>query len=444
MRLDRPLSDGRTPLVSAVMGIVWAVMFAAALGYVARFGSPVPIGDDMGVVGRLGQPDPITAKWLWSQYVVHRLPLPRLLYVGIIAVTHDVRAVMFVNVCLLSAVALAMIAAARHLRGRASYADAFFPLVWLSWGNAKNLLSPFSFTFVLPTVLSCAILLVILRARQPLGWRPALGVGLALLSLPLCGGPGVTQAPALALGLILAGVFSLRSGDRGRRRGGLAMLLFGVATVVLVAAYLVGLELPGGGNADIASILATVPKFVTLSVGPAASTLWPTSGVLVLGSLVVTAVILVRALRRDATERLRVAAVLTVFAALLCMALAIGLKARHADSGFSLRYITLPAPFLCAAYLTWCKYAPRRLGAVLCSLWCLLLLAATPDDVERGLVRGREHSQAMERLSADARAGATIEELAARHWEGLFPTEERFRLMLLEVRRAGFAPFRRE
>ena len=52
----------------------------------------------------------------------------------------DLRAGMYAQVVVLSAVAAATIAAARRLRGWPSWLDALFPLLWLSWGNAMNLL----------------------------------------------------------------------------------------------------------------------------------------------------------------------------------------------------------------------------------------------------------------------------------------------------------------
>ena len=41
-------------------------------------------------------------------------------------------------------------------------------------------------------------------------------------------------------------------------------------------------------------------------------------------------------------------------------------------------------------------------------------------------------------------AGATTEELAERHWEGLYPDEDMYRQRLDLLRRIGFAPFQDE
>ena len=71
--------------------------------------------------------------WLWSEHNGHRIPLPRLVLLGIYGATgSDFRAGMYFNVLVLSFLALVMIQTAAAQRGYVSYTDAFFAVVLLS------------------------------------------------------------------------------------------------------------------------------------------------------------------------------------------------------------------------------------------------------------------------------------------------------------------------
>ena len=61
-------------------------MFVALLALVARFGSNVPSWDEWDLVPALTGNQPVSAEWLWSQHNEHRVPLPRLVLLGLDAV----------------------------------------------------------------------------------------------------------------------------------------------------------------------------------------------------------------------------------------------------------------------------------------------------------------------------------------------------------------------
>ena len=106
--------------------------------------------------------EPDLPRWLWSQNSEHRLPLPRLVNLALLRATGDFRSTMVFDTLALAAVAAGMILVARRFRdGRTSLADAFFPLLLLHLGNWDNLVWAWQIQFVLPTVLACALLLVI-------------------------------------------------------------------------------------------------------------------------------------------------------------------------------------------------------------------------------------------------------------------------------------------
>src|SRR5690349_3755294 len=170
--------------------LVWLGLLIRAHVFIAANAARFPIADDVAVFG-LAQPlGDFSWESLWALHNEHRVPLPRRVLHALSEGTGDLRAVMYRELELLGLVALAMILCARRLRGRASFADVFFPLVWLHVGNAENLLSSWQMVETLQVALVSALLLVALSSARPL-----LGGGFALL-LPLCGGVGILQLPA--------------------------------------------------------------------------------------------------------------------------------------------------------------------------------------------------------------------------------------------------------
>src|SRR3954471_11189852 len=123
------MSASRSRAGAAVAWGAWAVMLAAVICFVARYASNVPSWDDWDMIPTLTRNQPVTWEWLWSQHNEHRVPLPRLIFLGLDRLTViDMRVTMYFDVLLMAALAAAMIVAAARLRGRSSASDAFFPL----------------------------------------------------------------------------------------------------------------------------------------------------------------------------------------------------------------------------------------------------------------------------------------------------------------------------
>ena len=68
----------------------------------------------------------MTVSWLWSQHNEHRIPLPRLLMLGIYRLKPDFRVPMFVNVFLM-AVLSALLKAQGLVQHRAAFS---YRIVW--------------------------------------------------------------------------------------------------------------------------------------------------------------------------------------------------------------------------------------------------------------------------------------------------------------------------
>src|SRR5262249_26994855 len=145
---------------------------------------------------------------------------------------NDFRTGRIVYVVILGAVALALIGAARRLRGWVGYTDAFFPLA-LFWGDYSNFLWCWQLALAIPAALACVVLVIIVRNRDRVAPAAAVIAGVCLLLMPLCGAPGVAYVPALALWLGYTGVGLWRSHHaRDKASGALIWALTAAALVV--------------------------------------------------------------------------------------------------------------------------------------------------------------------------------------------------------------------
>src|SRR5213593_1905318 len=133
------MSTLQSRISSVLPWATWAFMRLAGLLFVAHYGSNVPSWDDWDMVPTLTHNQPVTWEWLWSQHNEHRVPVPRLAFLGLIHLTTlDFRVPMFFNFLAMAALAAAMTVVVRRLRGTPSLSDVFFPLATLNIGQAAN------------------------------------------------------------------------------------------------------------------------------------------------------------------------------------------------------------------------------------------------------------------------------------------------------------------
>jgi hypothetical protein len=427
---------------------VWGGLLVAALALVAAYGRNVPFQDEWEVVPQVAGEQPVTPAWLWAQHNDHRIPLPKLLLMGLYRLTdYDLRAGMVLNTLLLGALAAALVWAAGRVRGRASYADAFFPLMLLHWGHFENLLFSWQIAFILSTVLAGAFLLLVVRQAGALRLRPALLAGACLVALPLCGANGVALVPALALWLGYAGLGAWRSGAPGGRRAGAAALGLAAAGLALAGLYFRGLKTnqwhaPSAGAW--ASLRTALEVLSQGFLGATARALWPGSGAVALALLAVGAATVARAWQRRPVERVRILGLLAVFAGLVSLSLGLGWGRSGviAGIGFSPRYLTLAVPAACALYFALGLYAPPLFGRLaqlaLFLAAAVLLVPNTQIGRQRALVR-RAWKEPFEH---DLRAGAPPGVLGQNYGTFLYWSEERMAEGLRMLGRAGVGCFR--
>ena len=433
---------------SVLVWLVWATTLASILASIAHDGRNIPFEEDWLMVAPMTGHQPDLPRWLWSQNSEHRLPLPRLVNLALLRATGDFRSTMVFDTLALGAVAAAMILVARALRnGRTSVADAFFPLLLLQLGNWDNLVWGWQIQFVLPTVLACA-LLVILVARPTLPTR-ALGIAgaLALVCLPLSGANGLVLTPALAGWFAYTTWARRRAPGADRWSGDWLPAVAAVLATLLCAVYFIGYQASPWNQPSpgLGATLETSGKFLALSLGPAAAKRWLPCGLVVSLIFLTSLGLLLAAHRTDPAERPRVLGLLAFFAAVAVLALAVGWgrAGRAAATGrMPTRYVLLAAPGLCAAYFTALLYGRswmrRGFPAALAALLALLF----PFNTRVGLERRAWFREGFTAFERDLEAGTPRAPLAHRHYAFMLHWDEPLMVVSLQqLHDAGIGPF---
>jgi hypothetical protein len=429
---------------AAFVAAVWIAMAVAAAVYVARCASPIPLGDDVEMIGPSMPGSELDAGWLWSAHNEHRVPIARALFVALVRVFHDLRAVMYAEVAILAMLALAMILVARSIRGRTSVSDAFFPLVWLHWGDYQNLLTAFQISVALAAAVAGSVLMLVAGGRRLPSRASAVACGACVCSLALCGGHGLAQMPMLVAWLALVGFASLRSSEPGAAWSGRALLASSALALGLFGVYFVGLAPSlGAMHAHRAERIAVVAlQFLGLAPGRAGARTWTWSLPLELALCVASVILLARTSREDAEERWRAGGILAVLAGVLTLALAVGWGRGDVGwGGFAARYVSLPTTLLCGAYFAWCRYGPPAVARWMQVALLAFVLGLLPINVREGLIYGRERASVDAAFREDVARGLPNGELAARHAAQFFSDPAPFEQALDAMRRAGWPPF---
>lgn len=428
---------------------LWAGLSTAALVLVARYGSNVPWWDDWLIVPALAGDQPVTLGWLWEQYSETRLPLHKLVRLALVWLTRDFRAVMVLNALALGVAALALIVTARRVRGHTSFADAFFPLLLLHWGHAEVFLWADMASVTVPLLLAGGLLALVARVRGPLAPASAVLGGTALVLLPLSGSAGVFFAALLAGWLVLGG---LRAVASGHSRGWLTWptaLTFGSAAVVVAGLCVLLVEGTEAEPRRWPDRLEGTSKVLAIALGLAGRPLWPASGLIVAGVLVITAAVLGLGWLLHREERLRAGGLLLFLTAAAGLAAAIGWR-RPPEWGFTPYYGLLPSLGLCGAYLAWVRHGPPALRPVVQALLAGLVTFLFLFNMHEGHESARDRRHAFAALEADLRAGEPASVLVRKHsaflhWpppgDGALGYHIRLYHCLDALHRAGIGPF---
>lgn len=422
-------------LACAFVLAVTLVMLVVTLQFVSTWGSRIPVQDDMEMACFLVPGWQVSWDQLWQAANEHRIVLPRLVFLGLLRATHDFRSPLFFQVWTHAALAIGMTLLVRRLRGRTSYSDAFFPLFWLGLANAENFLLGMQIATDLSVVLVCAALASFVWSRAPMSTARASVVVLAMLLLPLNGGFGISQVPALAA-LCAHGAWTARKDPE--RRGAVRVFAAGVLLLVpLFLVYFHGLRSDTMERApfELGKMLVIAGQVLTLNFGPAAHVFpWPI-GLATAAVVLLAAGFALRAALRDSAERGRALACLLVMSAPIATALGIGMgrQAAWPIAGWADRYVTLPSVLFATAYVVFVLHGSAVLGRAAQGALYSAFLLLVPFHDRYGEYFGQKHAEPITNLLIDARAGTPVRVLAERYAKDVYASpvglEQRLRFL---------------
>jgi hypothetical protein len=447
----------------------WGLLFLIALAHVWKYSHDIPFTDDWTLMVPIvtGQ-QPATLTWLWHQHVQHRLPLPLLmLHAGQWIGVTDLRATFYFYVCAMGILAFVMIMVAKRLRGRISYADAFFPLVLMHLGRPDNLLMPIAYYYSVPLFLAGILLVVIVGWGTNLTLGSAVVAGICLVLLSLCGSGGLVCLPLPVLWLGYVGVHKLRSGQPNEVRCGSVILAFVLFALVVVGLYFHNFEfgtieqIPGySGQGDsvrtrlkrAVQILAAAPgvgggaeswtrMWGMKEAEPWAEWMWKFSGLAVAALLLISAVLLIVTLWNQPRERSRALGLLLFVGFVVCYALLLGWERRNIRDYYS----TFPALGLCCIYYVWGLYASSGAGSFAQVGLFAFVCAMFPLNTYNGLMSAWwSHTWIKEPMEQALRDGAPPYKIIRYHrdafWWGVVPGD--LHQLLTSMRDAGCGNFR--
>jgi hypothetical protein len=437
---------GPNPAAAWFVWGAFALMLLGNLALVLRFTSPYPLSDEVTLLFQS-----ITPAWLWELHAEHRVPLAKLVWLGVLELTdYDFRAVNVVSVLSIAAAAAAMIVGAGRLRGGLRYSDAFFPLAMLSFGQMRNFLWPWVLNHILPNVVACFLLLtVVLKGRQS-HLRDTFLVVAILVLLFLSGPIGLPYVLAFSAWIAHRAIVQWRApGEYRGRRDGLISLVLALCCVAMVGLYFVDWHGRSVSGVGMSEALKSSFRILCVSFGPAVTAYVRPLGLTLLGLLLASAVVLVRTWLGRPGERLRVSGLFLLLSSTGALLLTVGLA--RAGHGWQYQlggtYLTMAIPALCATYYVGIIYARPAIGeltqVILFTLSCLFFL----PNLQRGSSVCSEWHEKQEAVQRDLHDGVPVSLIAARRYEqfGVFPPvfpTERLVGALRKYRERGIPQFR--
>jgi hypothetical protein len=445
---DQPSSASLVdePGSSIFVWSIWLVMLAIGFWFVGRFGPDVPLWDDYDVIPQLVGAQPVTLSWLWSQHNEHRIPLPRIILLEAFRFTGgNPRIVMFLIVLLVGAVAAGLMEAVRRARGGRHYVDAFLPILLLNLGHHENFLWSMSITYVLPVVLMAVVLCLIVRQGGAPSLRSIAAAASCLALMPLCNAGGLAFIPAMSLWLGSLALAWTRFPSVGGRFRGLLILALSAPALILALLYFSGYEATKyhAAPAGCWAVTRTSAQFLAMALGRPAVILWPLSGLVVVGLMLASTLVLGRAWILEPKERMRVFGLVCAVGAVASLALGTGWgRSGEGDlAGLQMRYTMLAAPTLVVSYLAFACYGPgttrNLIPAALFSGVCLLLWPNTQE----GVVSGRSSREQAAAFNRDLASGTPLFRLVRRNTPFLHPSQEALYDSLRMLHRAGIGRF---
>lgn len=436
----------RDRVALAFVLLVTVALVLHALELVRRYGSPMPTRDDLELVAPISYHASfdVLVQLLWAQFNEHRVVLSQLVHYYVTVWARDFRAGGVAQIALYAIAALVCIAAASRLRGRSSWVDALFPLLWLSWGAADNFLLGTQICVALSALLAVVIVVAATwRAGAPSVARIAT-IGLCTALLPLCGGFGLCQTPAFAGWLVVAGVLLWRAGARGRAAWSFAWVL---ACAGVIALYFTDFTWPARSDEHrtVGRLVVIAMQLLSMICGQAgAQHPWiagPITLVVVAGGVAWT----VAGLRRGEAERWRALGLAASIAGVGLLAASIGWSRQDAWplAGWASRYVGAPSPIVVACVLGGLLYANRRLAQAVTGALAIAAALAIPEQVRVGGAAASIQQRIVAPLLQAVEVGTPIDDVARLYYPQFYLSADGFAARLRLLQQERLPPFDR-
>lgn len=449
--------EGAPSRAWAVPAVVWGtllVVLVHALVIIAVDGRNMPEAEDWLLVAPLTGHEPNLLAWLWEANAEHRVALPKLLYLIVLKLSGgDFRSGMVLNTLTLAVLAAACVQVATKLRGRMSYADAFFPLLFLNVGESNNFAWGWQFQYVSAVGLTLVPLFVIVRHGAAPPVRASVAAALAMALLPLTGANGLIFAVAMIPWYVLV-VLRQRAEPRPSQAG-VRAALFGATSIAgaALSAVYVAQYRPSDYHPPDPGPLAKVVtafKFAAMALGPA---VWEhralvaiVLSVVVIGAAVLVARRGVSALAARDEERWRLAGIVCFVGGcvVLTVMMGYGRAAWVPKYGMPPRYALLAVPLVVAAYYAWELYGSRRAARAIQMMLLAVSVFCIPANYRAGRFFVDWMRDSMDQAQRDIDAGLPRLEIARRNRENLLHWDEPgLARGIGMLRDAGIGPFAR-
>jgi hypothetical protein len=410
--------------VDLIVLLAWVGSGIVVYAFVDMYGLPIPYGDEwVNVSQALGQTPP-TFHWLWSIHNEHRLPLARLIYVGLIRLSgNDFRSGMYFNVFGLSALSLCLLVFLRRLRGNTSLTDAFIPIWLVNLAHYENLLWSNQILFVMTTILLCVILMIIASGEDGRIFPRLFAMAVCLVLLPLCGSCGLVPQVPLLLWFAIWTMRALNSGRLSKLKFGILMILT-LSAATIVCFYFVNFHpVYFYRSFQPFDIFRGSMEFLATSFGPAGIKNWKLSLPIILSLLFWTLWLLVSSWKKKPDDRFRSSGFLVFLSGLILMMLSVGIGRSGGGVGFAAahRYALLTANILCLAYMVFTIYAANIRRILVTGSLLLLAVFALPENARMALNYAKYRQATYIRFQKDVQAKLPIEALATRDGEAFYP-----------------------
>jgi hypothetical protein len=411
------------------LGATLSSLLAVDLLSVFIWGRNIGMAEDWFMVPAMTGNEPNLPAWLWSQNNEHRLPVQRLIYLGLLRATGDFRSGMILSQLLLALLATTLAwTAAKARGGRFSWTDVLFPLALLHLGHWANLVWGWQLQFVWSTVLA-GLLLAIVAARPGfVSWPAAWAAAGLLLLLQLSGANGIIMAAPMALWLAAQGAARLSTGAEATEHR-MAIVLIGAVLLsfVLIGIYFIGYEKPSWSPPPptLKQFTSAAEFYFAYALGPGARWLLLPSVVAVVLTIGSGAVLAsYAAVTRGAEERLRAFGLVLFIGAGVALGAGIAWGRGASFETFPDRYALFPALTLLAAAYAWELYAPARLANRVKATLVVAFVLLLPLNVHAGFAWRNWYVDGMRRVEADIAGGVPISEMAQRHYPFLMHWDE--------------------